>query len=77
MTRPFLFPTLLLGAAVVLSGCETTNEDDWTGGARKPLDQAERTCEEQADRIAEASERPAFFTECMRAFGWTRRSDAD
>ena len=77
MTRPLFFLTLLLGAAVVLSGCETTNEDDWLGGDRKPFDQAERTCEEQANRIAEASERPAFFTECMRAFGWTRRSDAD
>ena len=76
MIRPFLFPTLLLGAAVALSGCETTNEDDWTGVARKPFDQAERTCEEQAARIAEESERPDFFTDCMGAYGWTRRSDA-
>ena len=77
MTRLFLFPTLLFGAALVLSGCETTNEDDWTGGARKPFDQAERTCEEQAARIAEESERSAFFTDCMGAYGWTRRSAAD
>ncbi|MCH2486362.1 MAG: hypothetical protein MK010_01270 [Erythrobacter sp.] len=77
MVRTVFFCAALLGIALSLSACETTNEDEWTGGARKPFDQAERTCEEQADRIAEASGRPAFFTECMRAFGWTRRSDAD
>ena len=77
MKRTILFATLLLGAALSLAGCETTGEDRWTGGARKPFDQAERTCEEQAARIAEESERPAFFSGCMRAFGWTRRERAD
>lgn len=77
MVRTVFFCAALLGIALSLSACETTNEDEWTGGAVKPFDQAERTCEEQAARIADDTERPVFFTGCMRALGWTRRAVAD
>ena len=70
------FSTTLLGVVLALSSCETTNEDEWTGGGRKPFHQAEQTCEAQAGRLTEEKARPAFFTDCMRTFGWTRRSGA-
>ena len=74
MIRNVLLSTALVGVVLALSGCETTNEDEWAGGARKPFHQAEQTCEAQAARIAEESARPAFFTGCMQAFGWTLRA---
>ena len=66
MIRNVLLSTALVGVVLALSGCETTNEDEWAGGARKPFHQAEQTCEAQAARIAEESARPAFFTGIVR-----------
>ena len=74
MIRNVLLSTALVGVVLALSGCETTKEDEWAGGARKPFHQAEQTCEAQTARIADESARPAFFTGCMKAFGWTRRA---
>ncbi|GAA3796947.1 hypothetical protein GCM10022600_18300 [Qipengyuania pelagi] len=76
MFRSALSLTTLFGVVLALSSCETTNEDEWTGGGRKPFHQAEQTCEAQAGRLTEEKARPAFFTDCMRTFGWTRRSGA-
>ena len=57
--------------ALLLTACETTNSEDWTGGATTPFEQAERSCETQMEFISQEENRRTFFIGCMRALGWT------
>ena len=61
---------LALVAITGLTACETTNSDDWTGGATTSFEQAERSCEEQMEFISQEENRREFFIGCMRALGW-------
>ncbi|ANY20821.1 hypothetical protein A6F68_02321 [Tsuneonella dongtanensis] len=61
----------IIAVAVLLSGCETTNSSDWTGGAATPFDQAEKSCLELTESIADAADKRDFFIDCMGALGWT------
>ena len=61
---------LALFALAALPACETTNSEDWVGGASTPFEQAERSCEEQMDSIHEQENRREFFIGCMSALGW-------
>lgn len=67
---------MLALALLSLSACKTTNEDEWNGSGVKPFDQAEQTCEEQADGIRTDENRDNFFTACMAAFGWRPKGAA-
>ncbi len=61
-----------LVTALLVAGCETTNESEWAsapGGTS--FDHAERTCEDQQEFIAEESARTGFFVKCMAAFDWS------
>ncbi len=70
-------PTAMLGLVLLsLAACETTNEDEWNGSGVKPFDQAEETCEEQADGLRVDDDRGEFFTACMASFGWTPKGGA-
>ena len=61
---------------LVLAACETTNSDDWTGGAHTPFGQAERSCTDLLDTISQDEDRREFFIGCMGALGWSPRPGA-
>lgn len=67
-------PILLIPFA--LSACETTNSDEWTGGAATPFGQAEKSCTDLLDTISDNDDRREFFVGCMRALGWTPKPGA-
>lgn len=62
--------------ALLLSACETTNSDDWTGGSGTPFDQAERSCGELVKSIDQEADRRDFFVGCMASLGWAPRPGA-
>ena len=62
---------------IALAGCRTTNADNWTGGATTPFKQAERSCTDLAESIAEDADRRDFFVGCMGSLGWTPRPGAE
>ncbi|MFA9199685.1 MAG: hypothetical protein ACEQR8_00655 [Cypionkella sp.] len=62
--------------ALLLAGCETTNSDNWTGGATTPFNQAERSCLSLAQDVAEEADRREMFVGCMAALGWSPRPGA-
>lgn len=62
--------------ALALAGCETTNSDDWVGGATTPFGQAERSCESLIEDIETAERRRDFFVGCMASLGWTPKAGA-
>lgn len=65
----------LLAALALLAACQTTDDSEWTrGSVSTPFNQAERTCQDQQAFVADEAKRPAFFTECMAALGWTPRA---
>lgn len=68
---------LILLALPVLTGCETTDSDDWTGGELTPFVTADRTCEEQAANIRGEEERIEFYVGCMEALGWQPEPGAE
>ena len=71
MPRQYSLPVLAL-CALALAGCETTNSKDWVeGDPSVPFNDAEETCEDQAESIEEEENRPEFFADCMAALGWT------
>ena len=64
----------LVAVALVLAGCETTNEDEWTSAAGgTPFDQAEDTCETQLEFIESEEGHQRFFVDCMAAYDWRPR----
>jgi hypothetical protein len=66
-----------LAALALLAACQTIEDSDWVGGRLgTPFNQAERTCHDQQEFVAEKDKRPHFFTECMAAFGWTPKAGA-
>ncbi len=67
---------LLLAAAFVLSACETTNSDDWSGGEGTPFKQAEKSCESLLPDIGKDEDRREFFIGCMGALGWSPKPGA-
>lgn len=67
---------LVLAAALALSACETTNSDDWTGGAGTPFKTAEKSCENLLADVAKDEDRREFFIGCMQALGWTPKPGA-
>jgi hypothetical protein len=62
--------------ALALAGCETTNSDDWTGGATTPFNHAERSCESLAEDVDNKERRRDFFVGCMGSLGWTPKPGA-
>ena len=62
--------------ALVLASCETTNSDNWTGGASTPFNQAERSCESLVEDIDLKDNRREFFIGCMRSLGWAPKPGA-
>lgn len=69
-SRPVLTFTAL--AALALSGCETTNSEDWSEHRPSvPFDRAEQTCEELTREIDAEENRPGYFVKCMDTLGWT------
>lgn len=67
---------LILFAAIALSACQTTDSDDWTGGAHTPFGQAEKSCTELLQTISREQNRREFFVGCMGALGWTPKPGA-
>ncbi len=67
-------PILLLPFA--LNACETTNSDDWVGGAATPFGQAEKSCTDLLETISDDDDRREFFVGCMKALGWAPKSSA-
>lgn len=63
-------------AALAIAGCETTNSDDWAGGASTPFGQAERSCGALIEDVDRAEARRDFFIGCMASLGWTPRPGA-
>lgn len=72
MARPMNVAVL----ALALAGCETTNSDDWAGGAATPFEQAERSCGALLEDIEREDRRRDFFIGCMASLGWTPRPGA-
>jgi hypothetical protein len=68
--------TIPMIAILALGACETTNSDQWTGGAGTPFKQAERSCGELTKSIREEADRRDFFIGCMGSLGWTPRPGA-
>jgi len=66
----------VIAGAVLLSGCETTNSDDWLGGQTTPFNQAERSCSSLTDDIDKEESRRDFFISCMRSLGWAPKPGA-
>ena len=64
----------IMVVALTVSGCQTTEEENWIGGERKSFAQAERACEEMTSRVSEAQQRPEYFVGCMQAYGWQPRA---
>lgn len=62
--------------AAALAGCETTNSDNWTGGATTPFNQAERSCLSLAQDVETAERRRDFFVGCMASLGWAPKPGA-
>lgn len=75
MRRPLLF-IAGAAAATLLSACETTNSDNWTGGTATPFNHAERSCGSLTDDISKDENRRDFFIGCMQALGWTPKPGA-
>lgn len=68
--------TIPIFAVLALCACKTTNSDDWTGGARTPFKQAERSCGELTEAIRKQAARREFFVGCMGSLGWTPKPGA-
>lgn len=68
--------TTVVLLALALAACETTNSDNWTGGASTPFNQAERSCEGMVEDIEREDNRRDFFIGCMQALGWTPKPAA-
>ena len=68
--------TNVVGIALLLAACETTNSDDWTGGASTPFNQAERSCAVLMTDIQQEDRRRDFFIGCMRSLGWNPKPGA-
>ena len=62
--------------ALLLAACETTNSDDWTGGASTSFNQAERSCSTLMTDIDREERRRDFFIGCMRSLGWAPKPGA-
>lgn len=62
--------------ALLLTACETTNSENWTGGASTSFNQAERSCGVLADDVEAAENRREFFIGCMGSLGWSPKPDA-
>lgn len=62
--------------ALSLGACETTNSDNWTGGASTPFNQAERSCESLAKDVEKEDNRRDFFIGCMQSLGWSPKPGA-
>ncbi|MGN3973084.1 hypothetical protein [Tsuneonella sp. SYSU-LHT278] len=67
---------LILFAAIALPACQTTDSDDWTGGAHTPFGQAEKSCTELLQTTSKEQNRREFFVGCMGALGWTPKPAA-
>lgn len=69
---------LALGAGLALAGCKTDDADDWAhiGPGTTEFRQADRTCEDQLQFVADESERTEFYVKCMAALGWAPRTGA-
>ena len=67
---------VVLALALALSACETTNSDNWTGGATTPFNQAERSCESLVEDIEKEDNRRDFFIGCMQSLGWAPKPGA-
>ena len=67
---------LALSLAGLLGACETTNSDDWAGGATTPFNQAERSCGALLEDMERDDRRRDFFIGCMASLGWTPRPGA-
>ncbi|WP_390551374.1 hypothetical protein [Qipengyuania sp. MTN3-11] len=67
---------MLAAPLFALTACETTNSDEWTGGATTPFAQAERSCREQLEFVSEEENRREVFIGCMAALGWQPRAGA-
>lgn len=68
--------TVLILSLLVLSGCETTDPDDWTGGRSTGFKQAERSCGELMQSISAKADRREFFVGCMESLGWSPKPGA-
>lgn len=66
----------LAALALALSGCETTNSDDWTGGEGTPFATAERTCFTLVEDVEQGEKHREFFVGCMASLGWAPKPGA-
>ena len=69
---------IVLTAALALAGCKTDDAADWShvGPGDTEFRQADRTCEDQLQFIADESEQTEFYVKCMAALGWAPRAGA-
>ena len=69
---------IVLTAALALAGCKTDDAADWShiGPGGTEFRQADRTCEDQLQFVADESERTDFYVKCMAALGWAPRPGA-